>query len=274
MSHGNNISALITGGSRGIGFSIAKNICPRCSHLFLMSQYEDTLQKAVLELAEYNPECRITPLSGDLAQRRIIPAKAAEAVRSSSGKLDLLVLNAGFCIDANLESISDNDFERIMEVNFHSAHYIISELLKYLKRGNWAKIIIIGSTAAYEPSSLIPAYGIAKWGLRGYTLNLRKELLKYNIGVTLISPGATLTDMWEGEDILEGSLLEPDDIGKLHTLQRKSVKAHVPHYIDVDAVAGIHHQYQICIVFGISAVKQIVVILNITGGVFVQHHGI
>ena len=74
---------------------------------------------------------------------------------------------------------------------------------------SFARIIIIGSTAAYSAYS-VPSYGVAKWGLRGLAVNLRKEL-----GVTFISPGPVLTDMWADVDVPEGRLLEPDDIAKV-----------------------------------------------------------
>jgi short-subunit dehydrogenase len=58
----------------------------------------------------------------------------------------------------------------------------------------------------------VPTYGIAKWGLRGFALNLRHELRDDGIGVTFLSPGGTLTDMWAGEDLPPNRLLEPTDV--------------------------------------------------------------
>ena len=110
---------------------------------------------------------------------------------------------------------SDEQFDTTLNVNFMSIHHIVKLFIEHLKTVKSSKIIIIGSTAAYEPYPLGAIYGVAKWALRGYAVNLRKELMKDYIGVTFISPGGTLTDLWEGEPLPENRLLEPSDIGKL-----------------------------------------------------------
>jgi NAD(P)-dependent dehydrogenase (short-subunit alcohol dehydrogenase family) len=211
----NGISALITGGTRGIGRAIAENISPQCSCLYLLSRDARMSNTMIGRIHQINPNCIVVPITGDLAQKRSAAAKAAKSVEKYTGKLDLLILNAGCYIDGDLVTLPDADFERNMLINCCSAHYMVSELLRFLQVGQSPRVIFIGSTAAYEVCPSAPGYGMAKWGLRGYVLNLRSELLKYDIGVTFISPGATLTDMWEGEDYPNDHLLRPDDIGKL-----------------------------------------------------------
>jgi len=152
---------------------------------------------------------------GDLINGRSFANSAKQLVASTTKRVDLLVLNAGYYVEGALNEIQDSDFERNMLVNCHSTHYIVSALLPFMKESQKGRIVIIGSTAAYEAYPLVPTYGIAKWGLRGYAINLRKELMPQDIGVTFISPGGTLTDMWAGEDLPEDRLLEPEDIGKL-----------------------------------------------------------
>jgi NADP-dependent 3-hydroxy acid dehydrogenase YdfG len=99
---------------------------------------------------------------------------------------------------------------------FHIYH-CVKKFADILKKQAGSKVILIGSTAGIEAYPLGPLYGVAKWGLKGYAINLRKELMNDNIAVTLINPGGTLTDLWAGEDLPPNRLLEPSDIGKLVT---------------------------------------------------------
>lgn len=218
--------AFITGASRGIGYAIASNVAPMCSHLLITSKTKTNIMSAAQRLSK-GAGCKVHPMWGDLAKCRSFANNARKLVMSTTRQVDLLVLDAGYYVEGSLAKISDQDFERNMLVNCHSAHYIVSALLPFLKKSPMGKIVIIGSTAAYEAYPLVPTYGIAKWGLRGYAINLRKELMPHNVGVTFISPGGTLTDMWAGEELPKNRLLEPNDIGKLvatiMTLSRQAV---------------------------------------------------
>jgi short-subunit dehydrogenase len=131
------------------------------------------------------------------------------------GAIDLLVLVAGTYTEGTLSEIDFAAFESDLRVNLSSSVLITQKMLPGLRKGKRPKIVIIGSTAAYEDYPLVPSYGVAKWGLRSYASNLRLELREERIGVTFLSPGGTLTDMWEGEELEPGRLLEPSDIARL-----------------------------------------------------------
>jgi short-subunit dehydrogenase len=208
-----NSVAFITGASRGIGYAIARRLAPMCSNLFVASQKKKNIMAAAQKLREETGSL-IHPLWGDLVKGRSYADSAKRLVEATTKRIDILVLNAAYYVEGSLAEIADEDFARNMLINCHSAHYVVSALLPFLMKSPSGRIVMIGSAAAYEASP-IPTYGIAKWGLRGYAVNLRKELMEKNIGVTFLSPGGTLTDMWEDDHIPAGRLLEPDDIGKL-----------------------------------------------------------
>ncbi|MCM1362413.1 MAG: SDR family oxidoreductase [Clostridiales bacterium] len=129
-----------------------------------------------------------------------------------SENLDAIILCAGDFVEGKIQEVDRNDFIRNMDVNFN--YYAVNEVISLLKRTRCSKIIIIGSTAAYNSYS-VPIYSITKWALRGYVINLREELWQEGIGVTFISPGATLTDMWTDVELSPDRLLMPDDIAKV-----------------------------------------------------------
>jgi len=207
-------TACVTGASRGIGLAIAERLAPACSTMFIASKSKAKIQAARARLQAAS-RCRYHTYAGDLNKGRQVGEGLKKLVAKQAGKLDLLVLDAGFYMEGGFGGLSDRDFERYMRVNFMSAHYITTSLLPLLRKSGRARIVIIGSTAAYETSPELPTYSVTKWALRGYALNLRRVLMPEGIGVTYIAPGGTLTDMWADDEVPAGRILEPDDIAKL-----------------------------------------------------------
>lgn len=208
-----NLNILITGASRGIGNAIAKKISSRADKLFLTSKYSATIDKAVHELKTF--------FDGDIYCFNMDQADAVNAVdefgdwlRKNTDYLDAVILCAGDFVEGKLQEVKKDDFIKNMNTNFNFNYYAVNEVIPMLKKSKYPRIVIIGSTAAYDAYS-VPTYSITKWALRGYAVNLRKELMEDRIGVTFISPGATSTDMWADVELPPKRLLEPDDIAKI-----------------------------------------------------------
>ena len=209
-----NITTLITGGSRGIGLAIARAIAPISSKLLITAKHSEKLDRAK-DLLGKSHSTKIVSLAVDHSQSVSAATRTGQWARRNTSDIDLLVLNAGYYVEGALSEIKSTDFEENLRVNFTVNHYLVHELLPLVKESRLRRIVIVGSTAAYEPYPLVPTYGVAKWALRGYAANLRRELMADNVGVTFISPGGTLTDMWEGEHIAANRLLDPADVAKL-----------------------------------------------------------
>jgi short-subunit dehydrogenase len=200
-------NAVITGGSRGIGGAIATELDRRGWAVFLVSEHADTLRSASARLQHVSGT-----FASDLGSGEAAAADVFNALSKSVSAVDLLVLCAGIFIEESLAQVKESTFRRNMAVNLDANVFLAKHLLPLLRKGSKPRIIVIGSTAAYEAYPLVPTYGIAKWGLRGFALNLRHELRDDGIGVTFLSPGGTLTDMWAGEDLPPNRLLEPTDV--------------------------------------------------------------
>lgn len=212
MNKGYNV--LITGASRGIGHAIALEMSNRCSNMFITAHKQSSLNNGInLIRQQYH---------GNLYGKSIEQENSLETahelyewIKSRVDYLDILILSAGIFIEGDLCKIDSFLFNKNMDTNFNFNFYIVGELIQLLEKARKSpRIIIIGSTAAYGAYS-VPTYSVAKWALRGYAINLRQELAKRGIGVTFISPGSTLTDMWHGEDIPLKRILEPTDIAKV-----------------------------------------------------------
>ncbi|MBN8866896.1 MAG: SDR family NAD(P)-dependent oxidoreductase [Solirubrobacterales bacterium] len=199
----------ITGPTRGIGRAILDELTPELDEVWALvresAQGEDIKRRL-------GDRCEVHPIVSDLERTEEVQA----AVRAASiNALDAAVLCAGVFTEGPLSDLDMSAFKRDLEINLISHAVLSSELVGSLSRGKAPRVVMIGSTAAYEPYPLVPSYGVAKYGLRGLAINLREELRERGIGVTLVSPGGTLTDMWEGEDLPPNRLLDPSDVGKL-----------------------------------------------------------
>ena len=209
-----NYNILVTGASRGIGHSIAKRVASRCSNLLITSHKESTLLSGIDKLRkEFNGN--IFGFYFDQSRVDESAQQLADWAKSKVDYLDAVILSAGIFIEGALCDMDYNSFQRNMDTNFTFNYLAVNSLLGLLKKAqNPPRIILIGSTAAYGAYS-VPTYGVAKWALRGYSINLREELRAHKIGVTFVSPGPTLTDMWAGESVPPNRILEPDDIAKV-----------------------------------------------------------
>ncbi|MBX6389781.1 MAG: SDR family oxidoreductase [Frankia sp.] len=207
--------AFITGASRGIGYAITTELAQGLTEATILSRDPSGLSRIGQEIKQAQPECKVSEIACDLGDLEQTRSELARWKGSTTSPLDLVVLVAGTYTEGTLGEISIEDFERDLRVNLTSSVLVVQHVLPALRQGVNPRIIIIGSTAAYEDYPLVPSYGVAKWGLRSYASNLRTELRPDRIGVTFLSPGGTLTDMWAGEEVPPGRLLEPTDIARL-----------------------------------------------------------
>lgn len=206
------MKALITGGSRGIGKAIAEELVRAGHDILLVARNPETLERTATQLKSQT-STEVRRFVCDVGKTNEIEALRKYCVENSFVP-DVLVLNAGIFIEGSLTKSPPEAFHETLNVNFLSIFHTVRLFCDSL-RPRGGRIILIGSTAAYEPYPIGPLYGVAKWALRGYANNLRRELMKEGVGVTFIAPGGTLTDLWAGEDLPPKRLLEPSDIGKL-----------------------------------------------------------
>lgn len=202
--------AVITGGARGIGLAIAAELDALGWGVFLVSQQRGSLAAAAARMKNLDGS-----LAVDLGEGETAAQAVHAAVAGALDALDLLVLNAGVFLEDPLSAVREETFRRNMAVNLDANLFLTKHLLPVLRKSERARIVIVGSTAAYAAYPAGPVYGVAKWGLRGLALNLRHELRRERIGVTFLAPGGTLTDMWDEDEAPPGRLLQPRDVAVL-----------------------------------------------------------
>jgi 3-hydroxy acid dehydrogenase/malonic semialdehyde reductase len=184
---------LITGATSGIGEATAKLLAVNGYRLILTGRRQDRLENLKNELADkYSGE--ICTLQFDIRNREEVD-KALDSLRSPFDKIDILINNAGLAVGLN--TIQDgliDDWERMIDTNVKGLLYITRKLSPAMVEQNSGHIINISSIAGKEVYPFGNVYCASKHAVQAITKSLRLELLKYNIKVSSIAPGAVNTE--------------------------------------------------------------------------------
>ena len=219
--------ALITGGSSGIGYAIAKSFLINGAGVVLCGRNEEKLKNAKERLCT---ECkcddwRIDTLVFDISKIEDMKKKLLIYLARDNVKIDIFVNNAGINGGDSFPNTNEKDYDSILETNLKGMYFISQEIANYMISNQISgNILNITSSSALRPA--ISPYIISKWGERGLTLGMAKKYLPYGIVVNGLAPGSTLTPMLkkdaENDLNLEyspaGGYAAPEEIGNLATV--------------------------------------------------------
>lgn len=186
-------TALVTGGSRGIGKSIAETLARTGLQVFLTYVSKPEEAEAVA--------AGITAAGGSARAFRLDVSDAAAVATffqseiKDKVKLDVLVNNAGITKDGLIMRMKDDDFARVIDVNLHGAFTCLREASKLMTRQRYGRIINITSVVGQMGNAGQANYCAAKAGLIGMTKSAAKELASRNVTVNAVAPGFIETDM-------------------------------------------------------------------------------
>lgn len=186
------LSALVTGGSRGIGFAIAQAFVREGADVMLAATSEDALRAAHAELKSSGR--KVGTVAIDVA-RPDDCQKAVDATIESLGRLDVLVNAAGIYTPRSFLQYSVAEFDRLMQVNLHGPFHMMQLALAHMASNGSGRVINIASTAGKWASLNQSAYNASKHGLIGLTRCAALEFAGNGITVNAICPGLVQTDM-------------------------------------------------------------------------------
>lgn len=204
-------TALISGGSKGIGKAIAKAYVKHGASLLIFGRNEVTLKEACQEISEYGHidyiRCDIT----DVADVKSL----ASHVKKKWKRLDVLVNNASILgVRAPILDYPEDVWEEVIQVNLNGQFFVTKALLPLLIESPSASIINVSSSVGRRGKGFWGAYAASKFGLEGLTQVLADELASSNVRVNSVNPGGTRTEMraeaYPDEDPI--ILPTPDDI--------------------------------------------------------------
>jgi NAD(P)-dependent dehydrogenase (short-subunit alcohol dehydrogenase family) len=202
----------ITGGSKGIGFGIAKTLLDAGMRVAISSRTQEAAEKAAQSLS--NDSTRVLGLAsnvGSMADEK----NAIQAIVNKFGRLDVMVANAGVGHFAPIDQLSEDDWKQTIDTNLTGVFNSVKASLDALKQTE-GYIITIASLAGTNFFENGAAYNASKFGLVGFTQAIMLDLRKYGIKVTTIMPGSVATyfndhtpseaDAWK---------IQPEDIGQM-----------------------------------------------------------
>lgn len=209
------MTILVTGASRGIGFSILKKFAIAGWDLAFCSKNAESVAKAKAELEKINPSIKILAETVDVSQKTEVESFGKKCI-DTFGKIEVLVNNAGMYTPGMISGASyDDELEKLMQVNLYSAYWIGKSIIPSMIENKSGHIFNISSIAGLQAYANGGAYSITKFALTGYTKALREELKVSRIRVTGVYPGAVLTDSWGGIDLPNTRFIDPNDIAEL-----------------------------------------------------------
>ena len=189
----NNKVAVVTGGPRGIGYAIVKALVESGAKVAIWGSRQETADAAVAKIKAECPGCEVVGMAPKLTDSKAVES-AMNAVVENFGSLDILANNAGIAQNIPLESYTDDDLEKIIDLNI-KAVFICSKAAASLMKGKGGSIINTSSVVSFYGQGLGSMYPASKAGVNGLTRALSRELGKNGIRVNAVAPGVTRTDM-------------------------------------------------------------------------------
>src|SRR5215469_2008795 len=182
--------ALITGGSRGLGLALAKQICAEGGKVALIARDPAELAQAKADLTRRGG--RPLTVQCDLLDARQIQS-AVRQIIDRFGKIDILINNAGIIEVGPLECMTRQDFERAMKLHLWAPFELISQIVPEMRTWGGGRIVNISSIGGKIAVPHLAPYSASKFALTGLSDALRAELARDNIYVTTVAPGMVRT---------------------------------------------------------------------------------
>lgn len=191
----------ITGGSSGIGKSIALMLAEQGAHLYIAARGQARLDEALAEIREHaaNADQVFGSVALDVSDRDAVK-DAAEKVVSGLGGIDIVVNNAGIAHPASIMDTPDEVFDSMMAVNYFGTVHVTRAFLPYMTEARGGTIAIVSSLAGVLGIYGYSAYSASKFALWGFADCVRQDVLKYGIKVCVVFPPDTDTPQLEEEN--------------------------------------------------------------------------
>jgi len=235
--------ALVIGGASGIGLAIAQRFAAEGAEVYFTGR-----RQADLDAAHPRVGHRSHAVLADAGRLEAVKA-VVDQVGSHSGRIDVLVVNAGFTEPSSIESITEDHFDRMVGVNLRALLFAVQAALPLMSRG--ATVVLVGSIAANLGTEGFSVYGATKAGVRALARTWTTELAPRGIRVNLVSPGPTDTAMFDSvPEAVRSDLVSTIPIGRLGRPEEIAAAALFLASDESSFIAGV----ELCVDGGLSQV--------------------
>lgn len=213
--------AIVTGGTRGIGYETVKKFLDNGCKVILLGSKEESVSSAINSLKEMNSEYEVDGYWPDLTNLKDVSTTFDEIVKKYK-KVDILVNNAGISARESIYEYTEDDFKNIIDLNVNAVFNCTKAIVNHMKENGGGVILNTSSMVSLygQPSGC--GYPASKFAVNGLTKSLARELGKDNIRVNAVAPGIIYTDMMKNvpKEVIEpliktiplGRIGNPEDI--------------------------------------------------------------
>jgi 3-oxoacyl-[acyl-carrier protein] reductase len=208
--------AIVTGGSRGIGFAIASALAELGTTVVITGRDAKRLDTSAGQLRSLGLKCE--GVVCDVANLDSVTALSAR-LRETYPRVDILVNNAGIGSPSSLlHELDPADWDTIFHTNVRGVFYMMRAVVPLMIAAGAGHIINISSLAGKNPLPRGAAYSASKWALNGLTYSVAEELRAHNIRVSVVCPGSVDTEFSPHEGKASDRMLKPEDVAHLITM--------------------------------------------------------
>lgn len=186
--------AVVTGGTRGIGYEIVRTYLQQGAQVVLFGSRQESADKAVAALKNENPDWEVVGMAPELGNLSSVEQAIGEII-DNFGRIDILVNNAGISARESLYDYSEEAFDQIMELNVKGMFDCTKAAAPFMRDQGGGCIINTSSMVSLYGQPAGVGYPASKAAVNGLTKSLARELGKDGIRVNAVAPGVTRTDM-------------------------------------------------------------------------------
>ena len=213
--------AIVTGGTRGIGFAIVKKFLDNGAKVVFFGTKEESVQNALIKLKQENSMYEVMGMYPDITNMHEVEKAFAE-IKNRYGKIDIVVNNVGISARESIYNYTEESFDNIIDLNIKGVFNCSKVGASYMKANGGGVILNTSSMVSIYGQAAGCGYPASKFAVNGLTKSLARELGKDHIRVNAVAPGVIHTDMVDSlpEEMIKpiiasipiGRMGEPEDI--------------------------------------------------------------
>lgn len=186
--------AIVTGGTRGIGYAIAEKFLEHGATVVIFGSREETVSKALEKFKAKDKDCKVSGRWPNLADP-VEVKQAIMTVKQEFGKLDIMANNAGVSERTPTVDVDPGKFKEVIDLNVNSVFYCSQAAAQIMKEQGYGCIISTSSMVSKNGQTSGVSYPASKFAVNGLTISMARELGPFGIRVNAVAPGIINTDM-------------------------------------------------------------------------------